>query len=235
MNRPTLNGPWTSFQRWKNLAFLHWKIDANAIRPLIPSALELDTFEGSAYIGIVPFTMESVRPRFLPAVPRYSSFPELNVRTYVKYNGISGVYFLSLDATRRLFVWGGRRFYKLPYYFASMTVGVQQGRVDYELIRGTSEVAFKARYWPTSDIFHSTPGSIEEFLTERYCLFAGAGANIGRCDIHHERWPLQRAEVEIERNTMLSPYGLSVTGAPLAHFASSIDVRIWPLKFAHRF
>lgn len=231
MNRPSLHGPWTSFQRWKNLALLHWKIDEQRVRHLIPVPLELDTFDGAAYIGIVPFTMEGVRARLLPSVPRYSSFPELNVRTYVKYKGISGVYFFSLDASRRLFVWGGRRFYKLPYFPSHMIVGVHDDRVSYELARIGGDVAFKARYWPTSDVFQSSPGSVEEFLTERYCLFVADGTNVGRCDIHHERWPLQHGHVEIEQNTMLTPYGLSVSGPPVVHYAASIDVRIWPLRF----
>jgi uncharacterized protein YqjF (DUF2071 family) len=165
--------------------------------------------------------------RGLPDLPWISAFPELNVRTYVERDGRAGVWFLSLDATQPLAVWAARTFFHLPYFRATMSVENDGARVGYESVR--DRFRFDASYEPTSPVFRSEPGSLDHWLTERYCLFAEdrEGA-LWRTDVHHEPWPLQRAESQIRLNTMLSAHGLNVDGPPvIQHFARRIDVVTW--------
>jgi uncharacterized protein YqjF (DUF2071 family) len=123
------------YQKWGKLLFMHWRIDAKLLRPLIPAPLEIDTFDGSAWIGVVPFTMWNIRASFLPAIPGTSSFHELNVRTYVHHQGVPSVWFMSLDAASRLAVWGARRFYHLPYFNAQMSLEQTDKTIRYSSLR----------------------------------------------------------------------------------------------------
>ena len=132
---PVPAGPWAGHMRWVDLVFLHWPVDAAVLRPMIPSQLELETFDGSAWLGIVPFRMEDVRLRFSPAIPGTSEFPELNVRTYVRYGERLGVWFFSLDAASRLAVRGARLLFNLPYYDADMAMRREGERVFYSSTR----------------------------------------------------------------------------------------------------
>jgi uncharacterized protein YqjF (DUF2071 family) len=172
--------------------------------------------------------MAGVMLRGLPDLPWISAFPEINVRTYVEHNGRPGVWFLSLDATQPLAVWAAQTLFHLPYFRAAMSVDNDSARVHYRSAR--DNFRFEAAYGPTSAAFRSQPGSLDHWLTERYCLFAAdrAGA-LWRTDVHHQPWPLQRAESEIRVNTMLSAHGVSVDGAPvIQHFARRIEVVAWP-------
>lgn len=193
----------------------------------MPSAIDIQEFEGTSWIGLVPFRMTGVMRRPWPDLPWISAFPELNVRLYVERDGKPGVWFLSLDASNPLAVWAARRFYHLPYYRAAMSVVNQPDRIQYTSRRRDAELA--ASYRPTSDVYHAMPGTLEHWLTERYCLYAQApdGA-IWRTDVHHHPWPLQSAEAEISANTMFRFHQLQVDGAPpLLHFARSLDVVVW--------
>lgn len=227
--------PWIMRMDWNDLAFLHWPIAANQLRGHLPASLELDTYEGQAWLGMTPFWMSNVRPRLFPPIPGVSRFPELNVRTYVSYHGRPGIWFFSLDAASTLAVAGASVFYRLPYFRATMSVVRQGDKYHYVSDRFRApDVGFKARYWPTGSVFHAEPGTLEHFLTERYCLYTtGPNDQILRGDISHERWPLQVAEAEIEANTMASPLGIHLTNpAPLVHFAQVVHVRAWYLAAA---
>jgi uncharacterized protein len=219
--------PWTWRQSWHDLLFAHWLIPAAVVRPLLPAALRLQEFDGAAWIGLVPFRMSGVMRRPLPDVPGLSAFPELNVRTYVERDGKAGVWFLSLDATNALAVWAARRFFHLPYFRAWMSIKARADGFQYSSERIGAE--FSATYRATSDVYRSTPGSLEHWLTERYCLYALApDGSVWRNDIHHLPWPLQSAEALIERNTMFAVHGLTVEGPPpLLHFAKRLDVIVW--------
>lgn len=193
----------------------------------MPSAIGIQEFEGTTWIGLVPFRMTGVMRRPWPDLPWVSAFPELNVRLYVERDGKPGVWFLSLDASNPLAVWAARRFYHLPYYRAAMSVVNQPDRIQYTSRRRDAELI--TSYRPTSDVYRATPGTLEHWLTERYCLYAQApdGA-IWRTDVHHHPWPLQSAEAEISANTMFGFHQLQVDGAPpLLHFARSLDVVVW--------
>jgi uncharacterized protein YqjF (DUF2071 family) len=211
---------------------MHWPVPADALRSLVPSGLDVDTYEDRAWIGVVPFRMTDVAPRGVPAVPAASAFPEINVRTYVRMAGRAGVWFLSLDAANRLAVATGRRLFHLPYHHAAMTCRMVNGVVRYRSVRATvPDAAFKARYRPVGPVAAPEPDTLEHWLTERYVLFALRGSRgLFRADVHHVPWPLQPAEAEVETNTMLEPFGLRAEGRPLLHFASRMAVAIWPLR-----
>ena len=220
------------FQRWHELLFAHWPIPAERVRPLVPSALGLDTFDGLAWIGIVPFRMTRVRLRGTPALPGLSAFPELNVRTYVRHGERRGVWFFSLDAASRLAVRAARSWFHLPYFDAEMECAERAGEIHYRSSRthrGAPAAEFRGRYAPSTPIELARPGTLEHFLTERYCLFAaGPRGRLLRGDIHHSPWPLQRAQAELATNTMAAASGLELpTIPPLLHFTRVLDVLIW--------
>ena len=218
---------WTWRQSWRDLLFAHWPVSADALRPLVPPGLELQTFDGTAWIGVVPFRMTGVMRRPLPDLPFVSAFPELNVRTDVTRAGKAGVWFLSLDATNPLAVWAARRFFFLPYRRARMSLELRGEEIRYRSRRPGAR--FAGAYRPTSAPYLSKSGSLEHFLTERYCLYAAApDGSLWRNDVHHAPWPLQAAEASIEQNTMLELHGVPAPGPPaLLHFAKCVHVVVW--------
>lgn len=230
---PLPTARWRWRQSWCDLLFAHWPIPADALRPLVPPELTIQEFDGTSWIGLVPFRMQGVMLRPLPNLPWLSAFPELNLRLYVEHDGKPGVWFLSLDATNPLAVWAARRFFHLPYMRARMSLTGPPDRVEYASIRvERPAAAFRAIYGPTSTPYESAPGTLEHWLTERYCLYARSPAGmLYRAEVHHLPWPLQQADAEIQGNEMLAPHGLRVDGPPaLLHFARRIDVVVWPLE-----
>lgn len=220
--------------RWRELLFAHWTVDAALIRPHIPEGLALDLFEGRCYVGAVPFLMENAGPRLVPPIPGLHAFPELNLRTYVTAEGKAGVWFFSLDAGNKLAVRGARRFFHLPYFDAKFEIDVSN-RVQYRAERthrGAAAARFDAIYWPTSAVCASIPGSLESWLTDRYCLYSADASNkLYRCEIDHPAWPLQRAEAEIRMNTLGGWLGIPMQGTPeTLHFAKRLDVHGWMIE-----
>lgn len=230
--------PWVMRMRWVDLLFAHWVVAADALRGLIPAELDLDTYEGRAYLGIVPFLMEDVGARFLPAPPVAGAFPELNVRTYVRHGNRAGVWFLSLDAGSRVAVEGARAAFNLPYYEADMRVGRVRDVVDYRAIRVDQRGApakFEARYRPTGPVELARPGSLEAWLTDRWRLFAQApDGRIMRTEIRHRPWPLQPAAARIQVETMAAAHGLAIPDEPPhLRFAARLDVVAWWPRPSH--
>ena len=212
--------------RWEQLLFAHWPISPDQLRPLIPKELDLDLREKTAWLGIVPFTMADVSPRLVPHIPTIADFHELNVRSYVSYRGKPGVWFFSLDAASRLAVRVARKAFHLPYFDARMKLEQKGSEVHYESARVGAPNQFSARYGPVGPVWRAQPGSIDEWLTERYCFYCTTpSVQLMRGEIHHKPWPLQHAEAEIEINTM-SEWKLPAT-APLLHYADRIDVVGW--------
>lgn len=230
---PLRRGPWMMTQTWNTLLFAHWPLPRETLRPLLPTSLTLDTYGGEAWLGVVPFQMTNVRPRLTPPVPGLSAFPELNVRTYVTRDGKPGVWFFSLDAANRIAVALARSLFRLPYYRARMSSRRAKGEtIHYHSVRTHREAppaAFDAIYRPTGPAVFATRGSLEEWLTERYCLYTvGPGGVLLRDEIHHRRWPLHPAEAEIQRNTMAQAAGLALPDTPpLLHFAARQETLIW--------
>lgn len=241
--------------RWHDLLFAHWPIRAAVLRPLLPDGLEIETFDGSAWLGIVPFRMSGTRLRRCPPVPTTSSFPELNVRTYVRPAGTTsdealGVWFFSLDAASRIAVRTARAGFGLPYRGARMRVTTVKSwepgasreggtatatriaaAIDYSSERteaGFPPARFEATYAPIGPPFRSRAGSLERFLTERYRLYAVRDRTLVSVAVHHVPWPLQPADAEIRTNTMTEGLGFGLPpGTPLLHFARRLDVLAW--------
>jgi uncharacterized protein YqjF (DUF2071 family) len=218
-------------QTWKDLAFLHWPVDPAALAAVLPPQIEPDVFDGSAWIGVTPFEVQSLRLRFTPPVAGLSTFPEINVRTYTTRNGGPGVWFLSLDAASRPAVAAARRAYRVPYHHARIAIRRRDGSIEYESRRVRGEADFAGRYRARGPVGQALPGSFEHFAAERYCLYTlDESRRVLRADIHHPPWRLQPAEAEIEVNTMARPYGFELDSPPRAHFAERQDVVFWTLE-----
>ena len=230
--------PWVMHMRWLDLVFLHYPVPATSLEKFMPKGLTLETFEGNAWLGVVPFRMDQIHARGLPPIPGTNAFLELNLRTYVTDGVHSGVWFFSLDAENPLAVRGARVGFHLPYMDARMKASEENSWIDYSSIRthrNQPAASFKARYKPIGDIFKAAPGTLEHWLTERYCLFSkDSRETVYRGDILHQPWSLQRCEAEILENTMAEPLGISLPKiVPAAHFAKELDVRAWLLVKAN--
>jgi uncharacterized protein YqjF (DUF2071 family) len=216
---------------WNELAFLHWPVDVGALARLLPRGLELDTFGGAAYVGVVPFEMARTRFRWAPPLPTATCFPELNVRTYVHHGGRPGVWFFSLDAASKLAVRGARATFHLPYFDARMGIGREGEWVGYASTRThrrAPAARFTGRYRATGAPTPARPGSLEHFLTERYCLYAHGPRGLVRGEIHHAPWPLREGEAELRDCDMTRLLGLELAGPPpLVHVVDSLDVVAW--------
>ena len=230
--------PWIMAQSWHDLLFAHWPVPVETMRNLVPPELELDTFEGEAWVGVVPFRMSRIRPMFLPPLPWLSAFLELNVRTYVKSrdpdNPKPGVYFFSLDAANPVAVAVARATYKLPYFRAEMSLQVEDEVYSYRserTHRGAAGADFAGKYGPTGNPALAQTGTIDHWLTERYCLYTVSGGQVYRGEIHHQPWPLQPAFFEADKNNMAEASKIDLPDiAPLLHFAKRIDVVVWPIR-----
>lgn len=228
---PIPSHSWAWRQSWCDLLFAHWRCPAEKLRHLVPRELEIETFDGSSWVGVVPFRMEGVMRRPLPDLPGISAFPELNLRLYVSCKDRPGVWFVSLDATNRLAIWAARRLFHLPYFHSRMTINKEDGWIVYRSTRAcrADQIQFVARYRPGEALASSQPGTLEHFLTERYCLYAQSPrGQLFRAEVHHPPWPLHHAEAEIEINEVGRPHGIPLTGAPQTlHFAKRLDTVVW--------
>jgi uncharacterized protein len=216
-------------QIWQHLGFLHWPVARDAIARLLPPGLDVDLFDGTAYVGIVPFTIPLTRTVQFGA-PIAPAFHEINLRTYVHRGGRDpGVWFFSLDATSRLAVAGARLAYGLPYFHADITLAEAGAAVDYRSRRRRSPAAFAARYQPTGLAAPAAPGSLELFLAERYLLYSASGRRLRTARVHHTPYPLQVAAAADVEQTLTSVAGLPACAGPpaLVHYAREVDVAIF--------
>lgn len=238
---PTLrpNQPQVMWQTWEHLLFLHWKVPVEMLRPLIPSTLEIDTFQGDAYVGLVPFTMKHIRPMWFCSVPWLSFFHETNVRTYVHFQGQQpGVWFFSLEAANPVAVYLARSLWRLPYFHAKMSMKqrLDDGKlwIDYETRRYATDspsAYCKVSYAPSSDVFHAESGTLEHFLAERYLLYASKDGTLYRGQVYHTPYPLQVAEFTGLEQTLTAAIQIDLPNQPmLAHYVAGVMVRIYPLQ-----
>lgn len=232
---PLSREPWAIRQTWEDLLFAHWPVRAETVRPLLPRGLELDTFEGEAWVSVVPFRMTGVRVRGLPPIPTAARFPELNVRTYVTLGGKPGVYFISLDAGSPLAVAVARASFFLPYYTARFDISREGAAIRYACRRahtGAKLIELRTVYGPTGTSYAARAGTLEDWLTARYCLYsASPRGRLYRGEIHHAPWPLQPAEAEFSRNTMASGQSIALPDTPpLLQFARRLDILAWRIR-----
>jgi uncharacterized protein YqjF (DUF2071 family) len=229
---PLPPGPWVMAQSWHDLLFVHWPVDASVLRPLIPPQLQIDTFEGQSWLAVVPFRMTGVRLHGTPPLPWLSAFPEMNVRTYVTHGEKPGVWFFSLDAGNSLAVAIARAWFHLPYFRARMHCVERDGWIRYQSKRTHRRAPtglLEGLYGPIGEVFAPRRGTLEHFLTERYCLYtADARGRIIRGEIHHSPWPLQLGEAEFTDNSMTEAAGVRLLARkPLLHFSRRQDVVVW--------
>jgi len=236
--RPLPSGRWEMTQRWNDLLLAHWPIPVAQMTALLPDWLEVDTFQGSAWLGVVPFWLDRIKIRGVPPVPGARSFPDLNLRTYVRdqFTGTSGVYCFSLDASNLLAVAVARSWYHLPYYWSDMRLEQRSEREFSFYSRrrfSNPQVIFNARYrglGPNGKLAENRTGTLEHFVTERSCLYSAnrAGQPI-RANLHFVSWPLEDAEAEIERNDLAAAIGLTLPNVdPVLHYSRRLAVYVWP-------
>ena len=219
-------------QLWRNLTFLHWRYEAETIGRTLPAGLTLDTFDGSAWVGLVPFVLAGVQPFGFPALPWISEFPETNVRTYVRgADGERGVWFFTLEADRLAAVMLARSWYHLPYRWAAMQVERHESLVQYQSQRnpwfgqGTTEIAIETGCTMET-------GDLDDFLTARFRLYAAAKGRIAYARIAHEPWPLRRAVVKTLHETLMQNSGVPAPkGDPLVHYCEEIQVQAEALRW----
>ena len=238
--RPLPSGRWQMTQRWNDLLFAHWPVPASEIAPLLPEGLEPDVFEGSSWLGVVPFWLDRIKVRGMPAIPGMRNFPDLNVRTYVRdeRTHTPGMYFFSLDATNLLAVALAHTFFHLPYHWAEMHLDQRSEREFsfYSRRRLTdTPVIFKARYrglGPTRKLAEGGSGTLEYFLMERSSLYTrNRSGQAVRANLHHVPWPLEEAEAEIERNDLAKAIGIELPEIePVLHYSRRLAVYVWPAE-----
>jgi uncharacterized protein YqjF (DUF2071 family) len=222
------------YQSWTHLLFLHWRWDPADIQRRLPPGLTVDTFDDSAWIGLVPFFMRNIRPRFLPSVPWISNFLEVNVRTYVHdESGRPGVWFFSLDCNQPAAVWTARTFFYLPYFHSRMRAKIAEDRtVDYTNHRRGDAMASSFRYTISPDSALAEPGTLEFFLVERYWLFASTPRGIRCGQVHHTPYPVARAEASVFDARLLELNGFEPLAGNPDHVCGSprVNVLIYPLS-----
>ncbi|MFC7063271.1 YqjF family protein [Halobacillus seohaensis] len=221
------NRPWMMRQRWEHLLFMHQPASKQLLKLNLPPMLELDTFDGEAWIGIIPFQVSDWRLRGMPAIPYLKSYLEVNVRTYVKHQGVSGVYFFSLDANLLPAVIGARTF-SLPYHYADMELTKESGRFSYFSHRKNKSFGnFEGNYRPVSEFYYPDEGTLVHWFVERYILWTIKGRSLLRGDIHHKRWKISNAEANIKTNTLT----LFAAGNDWQlHYASPREALLWALR-----
>ena len=230
---PLPRGRWRWRQSWRDLLFAHWPVPAADLRRFVPEELSIQEYDGTSWVGVVPFRMTGVMIRPLPDLPWVSAFPELNVRLYVERDGKPGVWFLSLDATNvrwRCGRPGGSSTCRTGGHVVEFERHPSEFQYRSRLIGTGPTGRFEASYRPTSERFIPQPGSLESFLVERYCLYARSpDGRMYRGEVHHAPWPLHRAEAEVDAAELLGTHGLSVGGTPILHYSPGVDVVLWPL------
>lgn len=228
---PIPKGPWVMTQKWNNTLFMHLPASKDLLLSHIPADLELDLYKDQARISILPFKITNMRFRKIPPIPFVHSFLELNVRTYVKRNGIPGIYFFSLDADSLPAVLGAR-VASLPYYYASMKMKKEQETFSVRTERKVEPKAlFEGEYKPISASYYPAKSSLAHWLVERYSLWSYRADSLFRGDIHHKPWEITEVQASISKQEMLPdlPDDL-IIGEPLFHFSAAKRVLFWPIK-----
>jgi uncharacterized protein YqjF (DUF2071 family) len=220
------------FQHWLHLLFVHWSFAPESIQMTLPQGLQVETFNGRAWIGIVPFFMRGVRPAWLPSIPGISNFLELNLRTYVRdVMGRPGIWFYSLDANQALAVCIARASFALPYKFAEMYAKISNGEINYRSRRFGSKDSLHYRYLPTEKLGEAKPGTFEFFLVERYRLFTCRKSEILSGRVHHSPYRLRKVVVTDADPKLFELDGIETPTEPPEHaiYSDRVDVSVYPV------
>ena len=228
---------YTLSQEWRDLTFMHWEVEVEKLTPHLPEGLDVDTFEGKAFIGVVPFVMKNVRPTWFFSTPFVSTFPEYNIRTYVRKDGIPGVFFLTLEAQSLVTCSYAPRAYGLPYRYAKGSVKKRGKNVNWHSSRNNGNLKLIGSTEITGDLQQALPGTLEEFLFERYSLYTSKNGKIMRGYTHHKKWNFQLAKVAITDNSLTESFALGIknlSSPELVHFSSGVNVRTYSIEIAER-
>ena len=243
-HRPWLppDAQWLFSQSWNDVLFAHFAVEPSVLRPLVPDMLTLELHDGAAWLTILPFCTSHLRPSGVPPLPKLSFFPQVNLRTCVTRDGKAGIFNFSVDAASLSAVWFARVFFRVPYWHAAIDVS---GATNRARKSGEDAIRFRSRrlhgpaalsgpatldvaYAPASAAEKAKPGSLDAFLTERYCVYSFHRGKLYRTELHHQPWPLQQASVELRSNTLAETLGLSLPAMPdLCHFSRCNKLLTW--------
>jgi hypothetical protein len=233
---------WLFSQSWNNLLFAHYAIEPRTLRRLVPDALTLDLYDGVAWLTVSPFTTSQARPSGIPPLPGFSFFPQVRLRTYVTMGGKPGLFYFSVDAANLSAVWFARVFFRMKFWHSSIQISGTSGQTDHSKetpihfrstrlhgpASGNGPARLDVLYSPEGEPQRSHRGSLDEFLTERYCVYSWNRGKYYRSEVHHQPWPLQRARVEVRANSLADPLGLALPTAPdISHFSRSLKMLAW--------
>lgn len=214
---------WAFYQEWNQILFFHWAVDAELLRPLLPKNLNLDLFERKAYVSLVPFSMQQIRPKFLPAFQPVSDFHEVNIRTYVIKDGKPGVYFFSLEAEKRFSAFVSRNLSGMPYEKAE----IQRSEGKY-----VSSNAFRKFFLDVEFAIkekRADKTEIEKFLTERYAAYVDIKGKLFRYDIHHKEWEIKTVDIQkLHLDYRLPGLEFAQKQPDLVHYSDGVEVLAWP-------
>ncbi|MES2629158.1 MAG: DUF2071 domain-containing protein [Bacteroidota bacterium] len=220
------SGEWRYYQEWNDALFLHWRIPAEILQKLLPEGLELDLFEGEAWVSVVAFTMEKIRPRFLPALSLISDFHEINVRTYVKHKEKSGVYFISMEGQKLLSVLVSKALSGLPYQRANISRKLHNGLSSYSSVNNRKQFRLEAEYDVLPDEYQ--PTALDKWLVERYCLFVDIGNELFCYEIHHLPWKIAKVKLEyLKLDYKIGDLAIGKAAPELTHFSEGVEVLAW--------
>ena len=233
---PMPNRPFAISQECRELTFMHWKVDPERLKPHLPDGLEIDLFNGEAYVGVIPFVMKNVRPRGLPSVPGISTFAEFNVRTYVIKDGQAGVFFLTLDAKSLVTCFYAPRAYGLPYRYAKASVKYEGESLQWRSRRSSDGAELIGSTSNKGPLQSSDSNTLEHYFFERYCLYTEHQGCIRRAYVYHQPWSFTEAEVNLESNSLLESYnmGLDALSPDLIHYSQGLLVKTWPIEVAEK-
>jgi uncharacterized protein len=242
---PPPDAHWLLSQSWDDLLFAHFAMDPSTLRQLVPDALTLDL---AAWLTISPFCTSHLRPSGIPPLPGFSFFPQMNLRTYVTMKGKPGIFYFSVDAANLSAVWFARIFFRMPYWHSAIQISgatiqardPKEHTIHFRSSRLHGPTAangsgkFEVIYTPEGEPERASRGSLDEFLTERYCVYSWNRRKFFRTEVHHQPWPLQRASVEIRTNSIAEPLGLALpTKADVCHFSRSLKMLVWAPESIH--
>lgn len=221
--------PWRFYQEWNNAVFLHWKVPAEVIRPLIPRTTELDTFQGEAWVSLVAFTMEKLRVSYLPAVPGISNFHEINLRTYITRDNKPGVYFLSIEAQKLLAVFLAKNISGLPYKKSLIKRSSNGMANTYSSINSVKGFSLESTFETNEGEYERT--ALDKWLVERYCLYLDRNDKLFRYDIHHLQWEIKKIELKhLKLQYKAGDLVLKEKQPDFSHFSPGVRVLAWPRK-----